>query len=252
MVIVCLLVFTEPGRRAWTVTTDWASDRATDWFTDTLDENQAQRELRDRLAEVEPMCGNLMKPKGFKVSGGEAIALVVGKRRIGCEQVDLEPMGGVVDAPVWAVHVNAKKTGGCTFSAEVDATTAEVGDRYGDCFDQPVFITHENGSDPHDARVDGRLVFRDNCFRVAPPPGAKARGARGTVLPIWPHGFSYRGKPGRARILDRHGEVVARVGDQIVGGGMVTDDESFVTNTGGCSGPYWLMGPVIERRQVSS
>lgn len=133
MVIICLLVFTEPGRRVWTATADWAGDRAADWFTDTLEENQAQRELRGRLAEVEPMCGDVMKPKGFWVSGGEAIALVVGERRIACDRINLEPLGGVVDAPVWAVHVDAKEPGGCEFGAEVDGETAEVSNRYRNC-----------------------------------------------------------------------------------------------------------------------
>lgn len=134
MVIVALLVFTEPGQRIWTSAVGWAGDRATDWFSDTLEENQAQRELRERLAKVEPMCGDVMKPDGFAVSGGEAIALVVGKRRLACERIDLEPIGGgVVDAPVWAVHVDAKKTGGCEFGAEIHGETGEVSNRYRNC-----------------------------------------------------------------------------------------------------------------------
>lgn len=120
-------------------------------------------------------------------------------------------------------------------------------------------LTQEQGSTPQDARVDGRLVFRDGCFYVTPSPRAKREGARGKVWPIWPQGFAYRGTERRARIIDQDGQVVAKVGDLIVGSGMVTDDRrvagDVVRNRGNlsaCDGPYWLMGPTVEVRRSPS
>lgn len=130
LVIVALLVFTEPGQRIWTSASDWAAERAAEWFTDKLEDNERRRELQERLSSVEPMCDAGMKPEGFEVTGGQAIALVAGEREIDCDLVDLEPM---MDAGWWAVHVDAKKPGGCEFSAQVNATTGEVSNRHRSC-----------------------------------------------------------------------------------------------------------------------
>lgn len=134
MVVVALLVFTEPGQRIWTSAVDWATERAAEWTTDRIEEQQERPKLRERERGIDPMCGDVMKPKGFEVSGGEAIALVVGKRKIDSDQVDLESMdGGITYAPVWAVHIDSKRPGGCGFGAEVDGETGEVSNRHRSC-----------------------------------------------------------------------------------------------------------------------
>lgn len=243
LLVICLLVFTEPGQQLYSDVVDWGSEQAAEWFQDTLKENEAQRDLRERLRGVEPVCDAEFKPDRFEVSGSEAIALAAGKREVDCDLVDLEPM---FDAGYWSVHFEAIGPKGCEFSAEVDATTGEVSNRFRDCPREVGFVTHANGAAPQDALVGGRLVFRDNCFYVDHIPGAKG----GLTLPVWPHGFTYRGDERSARIVDQRGTVIARVGDRIVGGGMVGGDEIFPGNAEGCHGPYWMMGPVVERRSA--
>ena len=129
LLIVCLLVFTEPGQKLYGDIVDWGAERAAEWFQDTLEENEALRELRDDRRGLGPKCDSDFKPEGFEVSGSEAIALAVGGRKIDCDLVDLEPM----DNQTWAVHVDAKGPNGCEFSALIDGKTGEVPDRFRDC-----------------------------------------------------------------------------------------------------------------------
>ena len=130
LLIVGLLVFTEPGQELWSAGVDWASGRAQDVAEERIEESLARQRLRERLGEIEPVCDADFKPEGFEVSGSQAIALAAGKREVDCDVVDLEPMS---DAGYWAVHFEAIGPKGCEFSAKVDATTGEVSNRFRDC-----------------------------------------------------------------------------------------------------------------------
>lgn len=108
---------------------DWVGDKAGEWTNDRIEEQQERERLRARLGEIEPMCGSDFKPDGFAVSEGQAIALVARGRDVDCDLVDTEPM----DDGLWAVHVDAKGSGGCEFSAEVNGKTGKVSNRHRDC-----------------------------------------------------------------------------------------------------------------------
>jgi hypothetical protein len=131
--LLCLLVFTPPGQRVWRAGVDWASDKATERGEDKVEESLERQRLRERLRSVEPMCGSDVRPKGFEVSEGQAIALVARKREIDCDLVDSEPLGGRLGDARWSVHFDANKAGGCEFSGDVDGTTGEVSNRYNSC-----------------------------------------------------------------------------------------------------------------------
>lgn len=120
---------------------------------------------------------------------------------------------------------------------------------------KPIFLVHASGSNPHDALVDGQLIYRDNCFYIGPPHRARQRGGRGTLLPIWPEGFTYRGKGRETSVIGPRGRVVVRVGQELVGGGEVTRSKEYASsmlkNPGqlsDCEGPYWLMSRGIDQR----
>lgn len=125
LLIVCLLVFTEPGRDIWTAGVDWVSGRAEVVAEDRIEEQQ----LAERLRGVEPLCAGDYTPEGFAVTGGQAIALAVGDRNVDCDLVDLEPM----DNETWAVHVDAARANGCEFSAVIDGKTGEELEGSGGC-----------------------------------------------------------------------------------------------------------------------
>ncbi len=128
--LICLLVFTPTGREIITDTVEWASDKAAEWGGDRIEDTVERGELRQRLAEFEPACDADLKPSGFDVTGSEAIALAARDRKVDCDLVDLEPMS---DAGYWSVHFESLGCEGCEFSAEVDATTRKVSNRFRDC-----------------------------------------------------------------------------------------------------------------------
>lgn len=131
--LLCLLVFTPPGQRVWRGAVDWASEKAAEWGEDRTDEALERQELRERLRDIEPACNSDFRPNGFEVSEGQAIAFVARNRKIDCELVDTEPLGGSLDDARWSIHFDAKRQGGCEFSGDVDGVTGEVTNRYNSC-----------------------------------------------------------------------------------------------------------------------
>ena len=130
LVIVCLLVFTEPGQQVWTTAREWGTERVTEWFTESDEANERERKLRERLAGVEPMCDAGHRVAGSEVSEGQAIALVAGNRQVDCDLVSTEPhqAGTLTD---WSVHIGIGQ--GCAISGKVDGETGEVSERSRDC-----------------------------------------------------------------------------------------------------------------------
>ena len=73
----------------------------------------------------------------------------------------------------------------------------------------------------------GVLTLQDNCLRLRP---------HGPVI-IWPVGFTPHNNNGVVEVRNALGQVVAKVGEPIeIPGGQIKKD------TGGCSGPTWVMG----------
>ncbi len=90
----------------------------------------------------------------------------------------------------------------------------------------------------------GKLVVKDSCLRVEQDDTS--------TLIIWQPDYFVNNNKGIIEILDRRGQVVARVGEEIqIGGGEVplTPDlqrqlrEPIPTQ---CGGPYWLMGDLVR------
>jgi len=90
----------------------------------------------------------------------------------------------------------------------------------------------------------GRLVLDKNCLRLKYFyfPGR-------SDLIIWPYGYSLKSQDNRICVVDKNGQIVAKVGDRIkVRGGNVLKDiaekytgEPIPDNYGG---PYWIASEV--------
>ncbi len=86
------------------------------------------------------------------------------------------------------------------------------------------------------------LIIKDGCLRA------------GGFLLVWPYGFSLSADNGTFQVIDSTGQIVARVGDKIkVGGGTDETPDGRVARgysaqlpSGRCSGPYWIVGEVIQ------
>lgn len=73
-----------------------------------------------------------------------------------------------------------------------------------------------------------------------------------TILPIWPHGFSYRTAESGLVVLDEAGAPVFRVGSRVaMGGGLVGEPsgdavlpDNLRERVDGCVGPYWIVADV--------
>ncbi len=95
------------------------------------------------------------------------------------------------------------------------------------------------------ALLEGKLIVKDGYLRVS--AGDSDRGA----LIIWQPDYFLNNNEGVVEILDRDGEVVARVGEEIrVGGGEVPLTENLQQQLREplpeqCEGPYWLMGELV-------
>ena len=94
-----------------------------------------------------------------------------------------------------------------------------------------------------EALLQGKLAVIEGCLRVA--------GSGDGHLVIWQPDFFVNNNEGVIEILDRNGEVVARVGEEIrIGGGEVPLTEELkqllrepVPEQ--CGGPYWSMGELV-------
>ena len=97
-----------------------------------------------------------------------------------------------------------------------------------------------------EALLVGKLIVKDGCLRVS-----ASEGDRGHLI-IWQPDYFLNSNEGVIEILDRNGEVVARVGEEIrMGGGEVALTENLQRQLreplpAQCEGPYWLMGHLVS------
>ena len=95
-----------------------------------------------------------------------------------------------------------------------------------------------------EALLQGKLAVTEGCLRVT--------GSGGSHLVIWQPDFFVNNHEGVIEILDRNGEVVARVGEEIrIGGGEVPLTEKLKQLLREplpeqCRGPYWSMGELVS------
>ena len=94
------------------------------------------------------------------------------------------------------------------------------------------------------ALLPGKLSVTEGCWRVT--------GSGRSHLVIWQPDFFVNNNEGVIEILDRNGEVVARVGEEIrIGGGEVPLTEELKQLLREplperCGGPYWSMGELVS------
>ena len=91
-----------------------------------------------------------------------------------------------------------------------------------------------------DALLQGRLVAEEGCLRVRTSENE-------SYLVIWQPDYFLNDNHGQIEILDRDGEIVARLGEEIRMGGGGASGPEFNAYLGKailsrCTGPYWLMG----------
>jgi hypothetical protein len=97
-----------------------------------------------------------------------------------------------------------------------------------------------------EALLQGRLVLQNGCLRVV------AGDLESGYLVIWQTDYFLNNNAGALEILNRDGQVVARVGQEIaLGGGEVPLTAELERNlreplAGECQGPYWLMGEIAS------
>jgi hypothetical protein len=94
------------------------------------------------------------------------------------------------------------------------------------------------------ALLVGELVVKDGCLRI------QAENSSESHLVFWQTDYFLTDNNGTIEILNREGQVVARVGEPIqMGGGEITeavsDDQLQGPLPTACSGPYWLMGEIV-------
>ena len=95
-----------------------------------------------------------------------------------------------------------------------------------------------------EALLQGKLAVIEGCLRVT--------GSGSSHLVIWQPDFLVNNNEGVIEILDRSGEVVARVGEEIrIGGGEVPLTEKLKQLLREplpeqCRGPYWSMGELVS------
>ena len=98
-----------------------------------------------------------------------------------------------------------------------------------------------------EALLVGKLIVKDGCLRVS-----ASEGDRGHLI-IWQPDYFLNSNEGVTEILDRNGQVVARVGEEIrIGGGEVPLAEDLQQQLREplpeqCEGPYWLMGQLASK-----
>jgi antitoxin component of RelBE/YafQ-DinJ toxin-antitoxin module len=96
------------------------------------------------------------------------------------------------------------------------------------------------------ALIEGTLVVKDGCLRVVNGEGDSGH------LVIWQTDYFVNNNAGVIEILDRDGDVVARVGETIrMGGGEISMTDELKRQlreplSKQCAGPYWLMGDIVK------
>jgi len=79
----------------------------------------------------------------------------------------------------------------------------------------PVLAEESRGG--FQALISGKLLIQGRCLLLGAVSPLYADYPK--TLPVWPYGSSFVADPGGGAILDADGEVVARVGEELVGGG---------------------------------
>jgi hypothetical protein len=96
------------------------------------------------------------------------------------------------------------------------------------------------------ALLVGDLILDRGCLRV------DGGGGSPSLLVIWQPDYFLNNNEGGIEILNRTGEVVARVGEEVrMGGGQIELSEQGIRQLReplpiGCTGPYWLLGEVVS------
>jgi hypothetical protein len=97
------------------------------------------------------------------------------------------------------------------------------------------------------ALLEGQLILEDGCLRVQTSYSPQSN------LVIWQPDYFPTQNGERIEILNRDGQVVARVGEAVSLGGGGIELSDFYTRqlrqpmAGACTGPYFLMGDVVSR-----
>ena len=108
-----------------------------------------------------------------------------------------------------------------------------------------------DGWETQKGEISGRLSSKEGCLRV--------RTGDSSYVPIWPPGYSAVSKGGEVRVLDRSGQIVARVGREVrLAGGGITQTGApkkygrLHAVTRACQGPYWVVSgePVGPRNEA--
>lgn len=90
------------------------------------------------------------------------------------------------------------------------------------------------------ASLTGTVIEQDGCIRV------RSDRSPSNYLPVWQPGHRIQRSGERLEIVDRRGEVVARVGEPIdLGGGEWPSAENYLATPlpPACTGPYWMASP---------
>jgi hypothetical protein len=96
-----------------------------------------------------------------------------------------------------------------------------------------------------EALLSGELVVMNGCLRI------QVENSTESYLVFWQPDYFLNQNNGTREILDREGQVVARVGEPIqMGGGeipaVVDNDQLQAPLPPACAGPYWLMGEIVS------
>ena len=96
------------------------------------------------------------------------------------------------------------------------------------------------------ALTTGKLVVDGDYMRVK----SGWFFAKGSLL-IWPYGYSLKTTDGKISVIDKDGQVVAVVGDEVkFGGGEISLEivEKYLGKAlpANCPGPYWLVSGVVK------
>jgi len=109
-------------------------------------------------------------------------------------------------------------------------------------------VANKPSEDSMTALLEGELALDNGCLRVSD------RGYDNYLL-VWPYGFSLNtDENGVIQVRDDKGQPVARVGDKVkIGGGECVKPCKGISNYSAqlpsdiCSGPYWIVGEVVNR-----
>ena len=133
LVLISLVVFTEPGRDLYSTAVTWASDVAAEWFESELEEQERRRQEREAAVEPEG-CGDTVAPVGAAVSEDEAIRAAVTfwglKKRVRCAKAETEFFTAEGE-PRWSITL--PRTNDCQLTAVIDASTGKALEGGGGC-----------------------------------------------------------------------------------------------------------------------